>query len=149
MTSEREKLKHLQLHLPEFRCTASLTSYTWWSVFRVYPASKFTVYLHMRIDGNFVIGIVWIVLCWVNNFPGIEQTLYKMHVGILHIRKYFEQHCHKTQHNHASANYNLIENRKVSGVSDRYSRTHPLGVASRHASMRLPQDYNLPNFKTV
>jgi hypothetical protein len=62
---------------------------SWWFVFRDHPVSKFSVHFHIRVDGNCVIWILWLVACCVNNFPGIEQTLYKMHVSILLICKYW------------------------------------------------------------
>jgi len=90
---------------------------------------------------EFVIWVLWLVLCCFNIFPGIEKTLYKMHVGILRICKYWG-----ISSNTATKHYTTTPPRIIVGLKiESYSRTHPLVVAYRQASMLLHPDYNSPN----
>jgi len=116
---------------------------SWLSLFRDHPVSKSSMHFHTRNNGNCVIWILWLVLCYVNNFPGIEQTLYKMHVGILCICKYWGISSNTATKHYATTPPRIIVGFKI----ESYSRTHPLIVAYRHASMRLHPDYNLLNLK--
>lgn len=101
------------------------------------------MHFHMRTNGNCVIWILRIVLCCVNSSPHIEQTLCKMHVGILRICKHWGISSNAATKHYATTPLRIIVRLKIGS----YSGTHPLVVAYRHVSMRLHQDYNLPNLE--